>query len=284
MKTIKIILGLSIGLLFFNCNKDETSSTITSEEITMNTKIDIANDDVAKIVEDQLMPNDGIAGKSSQIESQFLPDCATVTRVPDYGTTITPGTLITKTIDFGTTGCELPNGNILKGIIVISFTFQPNATSHTITYTFNNFFHNAIEFDGTKTFTRVMASSNANPEVHPIVTMNMDLTATFPNGAIVAREGTRVREIIEGYETNIWLDNIYQVTGSWVTTFPSGIEQNSSITSPIRIRMNCPNIVRGIITITRNENIATLDYGNGECDNLAIFTLNGSATTITLGN
>ena len=284
MKTIKIILALTITLLFLSCNNDENNSTITVEEITMNAKIDIANDDISKIVEDQLTTNDGISGKSYQVTSQFLPDCATVTRVPDYGTTITPGTLITKTIDFGTTGCELPNGNILKGIIVITFTFQPNATTHTINYTFTNFFHNAVEFDGTKTFTRVMTTSTANPEIHPIVTMNMDLTATFPNGAIVSREGTRVREIIEGYDTNIWLDNIYEVTGSWVTTFPSGVEQNSTITFPLRIRMNCPNIVRGIITIVRNENTATLDYGNGICDNLAVFTLNGNATTITIGN
>lgn len=268
-----------------SCNKeDDSSSPMTAEEAAMNAKIDIANDDVSKIVEDQLTPDDGISGKSPEVVAPFLPDCATVTRVPEFGTTITPGTLVTKTIDFGTTGCPLPNGNILKGIIVISFTYQPEAISHTVNYSFNNFFHNAIEFDGTKTFTRVMGTSTANPQTHPIVTMNMDMTATFPNGAVVTREGTRVREIIEGYGTPIWNDNIYEITGSWTTTFPNNVVQTSTITSPLRIRMNCSNIVRGIITIVRNNNTATLDYGVGECDNLAVFTINGNSYTITLGN
>jgi hypothetical protein len=286
MKITKIILGLTIIFMTFSCSKEEQESNapMTAEEATMNAKIDIANDDVSKIVEDQLTPEDGISGKSTEVVSPFLPDCATVTRVPEFGATITPGTLVTKTIDFGTTGCPLPNGNILKGIIVISFTYQPEATSHTVNYTFNNFFHNAIEFDGTKTFTRVMGTSTANPETHPIVTMNMDMTATFPSGAVVTREGTRVREIIEGYGTAIWADNIYEITGSWTTTFPSSTVQSSTITFPLRIRMNCSNIVRGIITIVRNDNTATLDYGVGECDNLAVFTINGNSYNIILGN
>ena len=165
----------------------------------------------------------------------------------------------------------------------MSFTYQPDATSHTITYTFQNFYHNAIKFNGTKTFTRVMATSTPNPNSHPIVTMNLDMTATLPNGDIVTRVGQRVREIIEGYSTLIWLDNIYQVTGEWTTTFPSGGVQTSTITTPLRIRMNCPNIVRGVISIVRNGNTATLDYGNGDCDNLATFTVNGNSYTIILG-
>ena len=166
----------------------------------------------------------------------------------------------------------------------MSFAYQPEATSHTVTYTFVNFYHNAIKFNGTKTFTRVMGTSTANPNTHPIFTMNMEMTATLPNGEEVTRVGTRTREIIEGYNTPIWLDNIYQITGNWTTTFPSGAVQTSTITTPLRIRMNCNHIVRGIITIVRNNNTATLDYGDGECDNIAIFTINGVPHTIVLGN
>ena len=287
MKTTKIILGLALAFSIFSCSKDDNGSSISAADAATNAKIDIMNDDVSKIVEDQLTTSDGISGKTNQTvqtSEAFLPPCATVTRVPAFGTVITPGTLITKTIDFGTTGCPLPNGNVLRGVIVVSFTYQSDATSHTITYTFQDFYHNAIKFNGTKTFTRVMTTSTANPNVHPIVTMNMDMTATLPNGDVITRVGQRVREIIEGYATAIWLDNIYQITGEWTTTFPNGGIQTSTITSPLRIRMNCPNIVRGVITIVRNDNTATLDYGDGECDNLATFTVNGVAHIITLGN
>ena len=286
MKTTKIIIGLALAFSIISCSKEDSESSISAADAKTNAKLDIMNDDVSKIVEDQLTTSDGISGKTNQTAQTadaFLPTCATVTRVPAFGTVITPGSLITKTIDFGTTGCPLPNGNVLRGVIVITFTYQPNATSHTITYTFQDFYHNDIKFNGTKTFTRVMAASAANPNIHPIVTMNMDMTATLPNGNVVTRAGQRVREIIEGYATGMWLDNIYQVTGQWTTTFPSGALQTSTITTPLRIRMNCPNIVRGVITIVRNNNTATLDYGDGECDNLAIFTINGNSNIITLG-
>jgi hypothetical protein len=288
MKTTKIILGLALAFSIFSCSKDDDGgNAISADEATISAKLDIMNDDVSKIVEDQLTTSDGISGKTSETTQNveaFLPPCATVTRVPAFGTVITPGTTITKTIDFGTVGCPLPNGNVLRGVIVMTFTFQPNATSHTITYTFIDFYHNAIKFNGTKTFTRVMATSAINPNIHPIVTMNLDMTATLPNGDIVTRVGQRVREIIAGYATPIWLDNIYQVTGSWTTTFPNGNVHSSTITTPLRIRMNCPNIVRGVVTIVRNGNTAILDYGDGECDNLATLTVNGNTTTITLGN
>jgi hypothetical protein len=284
MKATKLILGLAVVLMTFSCSKDEGNAAFSKDEAATSAKLDIMNDDVAKIVEDQLTTDDGISGRSAQVVEAFLPSCATVTRVPDFGTVITPGTLITKTIDFGTTGCPLPNGNVIKGVIVMTFTYQPDATSHTITYTFVDFYHNAIKINGTKTFTRVMGTSAANPNTHPIVTMIMDMTATLPNGGVVTRVGTRTREIIEGYGTAIWLDNIYQITGNWVTTFPSGAVRTSTITSPLRIRMNCNNIVRGIIEIVTNTNTAILNYGEGECDNIAVVTINGVDYTIILGN
>jgi hypothetical protein len=81
----------------------------------------------------------------------------------------------------------------------------------------------------------------------------------------------------------IWQDNIFSITGSWTTTFATGT-RTSTIMQPLRIRMNCPHIVRGIIEVVRNNNTATIDFGDGTCDNLATVTINGVTTIITLGN
>jgi hypothetical protein len=43
-------------------------------------------------------------------------------------------------------------------------------------------------------------------------------------------------------------------------------------------------LVSGVITFVRNNNPATLDYGNGDCDNLAVFTINGNSYNVTIGN
>jgi hypothetical protein len=287
MKTTQFILGLALVFTFYSCNIDdkEEKGTITSEEMQVNAKIDIASDDVSNIVEEQLTLDDGIVGRGTTSATQFLPACAVVTRVPETGVPAV-GQNIVKTINFGTSGCEMQNGNVLKGVIIITIPYLPNATTHTITYQFVNFYHNAIKFDGTRTFSRTMSAA---VDGHPIVTMNMDFNATFPNGNVYTRVGTRVREIIEGMNTPFILaDNIYKITGSWTTTFPNTTVQTSTITTPLNVKMSCisvnkPLLVSGVITITRNNNVATLDYGDGTCDNLAIFTLNGVAYSITFG-
>ena len=285
----KLILGLALAIAMVSCNKDENNSTITAEEAGINAKMDIANDDVSDIVEQEEAStySNTLNGKTTEASNTTFSNCATVTRVPAFGTPITPGTVVTKTIDFGTTPCLLNNGNSVSGKIIISFTYQPTAPSHTITYTFDNFRHNAILYVGNKTFTRVMTAA---PNSHPVITMNMDITATFPNGNSYNRVGQRVREIIEGYGTPAnWADNVYRITGSWTTTFPSTTIQYSTITTPLIVKLSCvalnkPLLVSGVITIVRNSNTATLDYGDGTCDNLAVFTINGNSYNIVIGN
>lgn len=294
MKTRFLMLTLILSLAIISCSKDTETTPepqITAEEAAINAKIDIANDDVIDITADEEANTyaNSTSGRSETFVVSPFTVCATITRVPAFGTVITPGTVVTKTIDFGTAGCTLPNGNVVKGKIIITFTYEPNATSHTITYTFDNFYHNSIKFTGTKTFTRTMTAETPNSPSHPVVTMNMDMTATFPNGNMYTRVGQRVREIIGGYATATWTDNVYKVTGSWTTTFPNTALQTSTITTPLIVKMSCvavnkPLIVQGVITFERNNHTATLDYGNGDCDNLAVFTINGLVFNIIIGN
>lgn len=291
MKTKNLILSMFLALIAFSCsdNDDKPQETITSEEMSINTKIDIANDDVIDVVAEEELDTyaDNTNGRIENNQNS-LATCVAVSRVPDFGTPIAVGTTVTKTIDFGT-GCTLPNGNVLKGKIIISFVYEPSATSHTITYTFDNFYHNNIKFGGTKTFIRTMTVATAASPSHPIVTMNMDITVTLPDGRVFTRTGQRIREIIEGYDTVSWTDNVYKVTGSWTTTFPSATIQTANITSPLIVKMSCiavnkPLIVQGVITYSRGSQTATLDFGDGTCDNIAIFTHNGISVTIIIGN
>ena len=133
-------LVIGWACLLASCTKDDASPAITAEEASVNAKIDLANNDVTDIVmnEEQSTYLDP-ANKNSAVSALALPPCATVTRVPAFGTPLTPGTQVTKTIDFGTAGCTLASGNVVKGRIIITFTFNPGATSHTINYQFDNF-------------------------------------------------------------------------------------------------------------------------------------------------
>lgn len=290
MKTKNLILGVALSLTILSCNKEDNGSSISAEDAKVSAKIDAMNDDVSNIVEEQESNTytNATSGKVADLAVSELTTCATITRIPAFGTAPTVGQTVTKTIDFGTS-CTLNSGNVVSGRIIITFVFQPEATSHTINYSFDNFFHNGIGFNGNKTFTRTMITTTANPNPHPQVTMTMDLTATLANGGVYHRVGSRVREIIEGFGTEILADNVYQITGNWVTTTPSAATQTSTITTPLHVKMSCvaankPLIVSGIITIVRNNTSATLDFGDGTCDNLAVFTVNGNSYTIVIGN
>lgn len=295
MKTKILALGFLAIFTMVSCSKDEKNSDpiFTQDEASVNSKIDLASDDVADIVETEFEDTQSNAGTENRstgnsATSYRLATCGTVSRVPAFGTQLTPGTEVTKTITFGNEngGCTLSNGNVVQGTIIVTFTYQPEATTHTINYEFVNFFHNQIELNGNRTFTRTLEAQT----LIPTVVMNMNMTATFPDGRIFTRVGTRTRTIIAGFDTPaIWIDNRYQVTGNWTTTFPNTTIQTSTITTPLIVRMSCrevnnPLLVQGVITFQRNGNSATLDYGTGECDNLAVFTINGNSYNIVIGN
>lgn len=275
MKTTKIILGLALAFSIFSCSKDDNNSSTELSEAKASAKIDLATEDVAKIVEDQyaLQVNPG-AGKNN-LETQDLPSCATVT------VELTASTW-TRTVVFD--NCTLPNGNVLDGTIIVGGSLNFDTPSHTISYTFVDFHHNNILIEGNRTVVRSMQSTAALSTVHPVANMSIDMTVTFPNGNVYHRVGNRVRELIEGFGTPMfWADNVFSISGSWTTTFPAG-SRTSTITTPLRVRANCPNIVSGVVEIVRNDNTAVLDYGTGECDNQATLTINGTTTNITLGN
>jgi hypothetical protein len=289
MKTKSIIKMVALSAVFFfaSCSKNNTSDNYMSkDEAQSSSKIDLASDDISSIVEDQYnnINSSTFSNKNGEIA---LSNCATITRVPSFGTALVDGDQVTKTIDFGT-GCTLSNNNFVSGRIVITFTYHPTATSQTVNYSFVNFYHNTIKIEGDKSFTRTMSVATATSPSHPIVVMNMDLTATI-NGQSHHRVGTRTREIIAGYDTpNVFIDNIYSITGNWTTTHPTGTV-SSVITTPLHAKMSCMNtqkplLVEGVITFTKNDHTATLDYGNGECDNLAVYTVNGNSYNIVIGN
>jgi hypothetical protein len=292
MKMKILFLGLVLSLFTVSCSKDKNDDgTMTADEAVVNSSIDSENDDVSNVVEDQF--DTTLANPSGRMvqASALLPQCAVVTRTPALGTPLTAGMVVTKTIDFGTTGCPMPNGNSLRGQIIMSYTFQPSPTApQTINVSFNNFYHNLTRIDGIKTLTRSLTGTA--PNVHPIVNIVMNIQVTRPNGNVITRTGTRTREFIAGFGTPliIW-DNEFKITGSWTTTHPNNNVQTANITTPVIVKFSCANttttprpsiMAEGIIAYARGTHNATLDFGNGACDNLAVFTLDGVAHTITI--
>lgn len=266
---------VSLFAMLTGCSGDDDAKVETQadliEQTKMSSDVDAVTDDIMSIIESEYS-NQSSAGRSPQETQDFLPECVTVT------STVTGGNW-ESIIDFGTTGCTMPNGNILKGIITVTGTTDFAAMSQTINYSFDNFYHNNRLVEGDKYVERVLENANGNPEA----AIELDLSVTFPNGEVVTREGNRIWEWIEGVNTVLNpLDNVYLVTGEWITFFPDN-SLSTEISSPLRIEMTCPHIVEGTVNFSTNSNGLVLDYGNGVCDNEATVSINGSeAVTIYL--
>lgn len=293
MKTKFLLFGAIIALSFFiSCDtneKIEDTSAISDEEITADANIDAAADDVSLIVEDQYAIQQSLSskiGSNKETESSkssngivsVLPQCATITTVLANGTW-------TRTIDFGTEGCTLHNGNILKGKIIITFSNNFTTATRTMSYSFVGFYHNGKLIQGNKSIIQTLKSTELLATIHPVFTHTIDMNITFANDKVYSRKGTRVKEMIEGFTTTAnWEDNVFLVWGYHVTSSPSGTKITTTITTPLRFVMACrkPFPVSGVVSITKNDATAVLDFGNGECDNLATITKDGITKEIRL--
>lgn len=291
MKTNKLILSATLVLtLFIGCqNSDdltlENNSALSNEEVITEASMDNIVDDVSSITEDQFSAQQNITNKSAIAYKSILPPCVKIT------TELINGSWI-RTVDFGTTGCTLPNGNILKGKIIISFVNDFTLKEIVITHTLDGFYHNDKKIEGTQTITRILKSTELLADIHPVNTLTLKLKITSKEGKVYERTGTRVREMVGGFGTvGTWEDNVYLVWGYSQSKLANGTTHNTKIeANPLRFVATCklPFPIKGTInhikTNAENGNIieSTLDFGDGNCDAIATLTVNGISKVIEL--
>ncbi len=266
-----IILVLLAGIITFqSCKKDNKENpeptSINQDDAKAGIETDKLSDDLLSIID--ISSFNTTANKSFQ----NLPSCVTYTI---NGT----GNQVEITLEFDTNGCTMPNGNTYSGIVSISRNFDMNTQTFTGSLAFDNFYVNGIHVEGSSTFERV----RDNGYGHPQSTYDYDFGFTFPNGDIAERSGHKVREWIEGYNTPAFQDNVFLITGNAHVLRRNGTELDFVVTTPLRKEATCHYFVSGTMTITKNSHTATLDFGNGSCDDEATLTLaNGQVIVIHL--
>ena len=252
------------SFLFTSCNDNSSidlSEAISADEAVTLVEIDDVSDEVNNVIDDLFVENEDLGSRSgTESKTEDLLPCVTKTIVL---TTTTK----TVTLDFGDS-CELPNGTILSGKIILSHAIDMDAESLIITHTFENFYFNDISVEGGNTIVRVRENENGNPQS----TITFGTTLTWPDGVYAVREGIKVREWVEGYDTRTFGDNVFLITGNWTATFKDGTVYSSTIIEPLRREMACRFIVSGIVEIQKQDRNGILNFGDGNCDNTAIFT------------
>jgi hypothetical protein len=260
-----IFAMLLAGLILTACDREENfkQGTDAEEEQTLESASvgEDASDDALEI--------------SSQVDTELAAAggrvntlCATVTK--DVENKIV-------TIDFGD-GCVGPYGKERSGKIFVAYSSEIGDSLSNRIITFENYFVNNKGVSGTIELRDISINDGGNLQS---VKKLVDLTISFPNGEEVVFNGSRTRELISGYADGILSNNIYRITGSVAGSSTTGRSFTHEITEPIIADWSCAaqgNFARvsGRVEMTKlggySTRKRTVDYGDGECDNVITIT------------
>ena len=252
-----------------SCGEDETPAIQTEDEIVdmeTETVMDESFDEVDELsiagIGAATSPNDG------RVTSDERFKCATVTFNLETREVI---------VDFGE-GCEGPMGRVRKGIMRITYQGRVDSAGATITTRLEGFSIDDIGIEGTRAVTTTM---DENRRLVFSVKVS-DGRITWPDGTFATRQVDRKRVWVRG--ANPSLDE-YHVEGTASGMNRRGINYESEITSPIIFKRNCmarrvfiPTAGEKII-ITTNRTI-TINYGDGDCDNLVTLDIDGNSREV----
>lgn len=277
----KIVVIASVllftGLFFVSCNNDDDSEQIPTNAVTtlkQYSDIETANTEINSLAQNIFSTESGMTNRSSKNQ---IADCVTISsETNDQITSII--------IDFGD-GCELDDGELVSGRIEMSFNAETSTTNAiTITYKLIDFTFDNIKVTGESTIAFTIGNETQNMKFET----NSNFAFSWTDQDLSATSQTNlVREVFtentDAADSPITSSTYSLTTGNSRTKFSNNDLYTSEITTPLRDEVGCAYTVSGVIKTSQNSDSITLDYGNGECDNVATQTdSDGNEITIEL--
>lgn len=280
-KTWIIAAGFAVSLFIAGCDKTGTdiqglddNVTLAEEEVA-NLKSAEATDcdiDAARFAGHMLHGGMMIGGDHLFLGDGF-PPCATVSVDSD----VFPKTITINYED----GCSGRWGMEKKGVITIYMTDTILNEGAVYTVNYDNLVMGYRNISKTATFT----NEGQNDAGNWVISFEMVSTTTFEHNGesyTIVRELSGEREWMEGFDTPAVADDIFMLSGSGSITVNEVLKFQKTITEPLLIDRSCRFPLSGIIEIVRGDEMMTIDFGTGECDNIAQVTKNGETEEIEL--
>lgn len=162
--------------------------------------------------------------------------------------------------------CSSGNDVVKKGKIIITLTGHPSEVGSQKIVTFEDFTINDNAVSGTKTITY----NGAKQFTCTLVDGNI----ITKDGDVIIRESTKTKILVEGSETEDRSDDVYHVTGTITGETSDGMSYSKVIDdeNPLVISRDCFWISQGMVTTTIGDEVTTVDFGDGTCDDIATRT------------
>ena len=256
---VVIVLTTAITLFVFGaCVRErDTDIEIVKEEVLG----EMIYDNALAIVDDAATKNSG------ELLANFKTSgyCATIT----HDTLSTPKTLI---IDFGAVNCMCNDGRNRRGRILASYT-RPYADSTNVTsISFDTYYINDILVTGKST----VSNKGTNPLGQKYFEISTEGKMVLGLGNdTVYWNAERVRTWVQGQNTPVWGDDIYELLGTGNGTNGNRQFYSMNITEALTKEVGCRYISKGKIEMQpQGKALRTLDYGDGQCDAISNVLIN----------
>jgi hypothetical protein len=292
---IVTLLALLLGI--YSCQKSDRLGTTPSLSTTLTAS-------VAEVVGNQVTALNGVTEHSLSMETFDGHGDANVLGtsgignygIPNYGlggigkfkfgiphidscavVTVSSETY-PKEITIEYTGtCSEHHGHYNKGKIVINISDSLQNAGAVETITYVGFYMDSMKVDLTATITNMGQNLDGNWVIEK------EYSQTITKGDVVCvRENDESQEWTAGFGTTSKTDDVYYLSGSGSVTINDTASYSKKITTHLLIDASCDYISQGIVELTRNGSTATIDYGDGTCDNKATVTIDGTTEEISL--
>ena len=298
-KPIINLLAFGIAIVFSACNEDEVDPlsdyvTPTDFNVTVESVVttDVAVEDAVESIDYEVDLFTGTADMiaelsaesmesdqlKSSLTSQFQ-DRYTNGEVPDITVDWTNGDYpCTITLDYGEE-TTLANGRVISGTLAITLSGSLTTEEVTRTATFTNLTVDSVTINGS--IVKNISSVTEEREVYIV----RDLEFTLPDSTTLNCYAAITRTWEEGIDTPFYyLDDVMTIEGYGTCTDSDGNQYRRDITNTLQKQGGCRYLVSGTVSYSANGlTFATVDYGDGTCDNIGTFTSINGETEFIIG-
>jgi hypothetical protein len=287
MKTKHFVIPGILFASFFILNScDQTNDVTSFNKEVADTNITEQNEAIEDIIEGVFDDIDSYLAADTELYPQ-LKSGDNSANCPNILIEQPEDTKYPKVIlfDYGDENCQDEFGRQKRGRVIVTKTASHWKVGSERRVEFDDFFVN----DNGVTGKRKYKNEGKNEEGHWTFEVDVDITIHKTEDVEWTKKTTRTRTLIAGADTRKQNnDDVYLITGTSVYTNTKGYTIIREITTPLYREKVCRFPSSGIVEIVKEKNNTSttqhLDYGNGECDNIAtLYNESGESKEITLG-
>ena len=274
-----LLLSLFIAAFFTACDNQPDTINDSGDDLTI-AELEVSALKSAESVDEEI----DAARYASHMRGMFnpffrvphfrfgdhFPPCATVTVENEEF----PKTIV---IEYGD-DCVSRRGITKTGTITITVTdslSHPGAT-YTVVY------DDLVMGDKVKNMTATYTYEGPNENGNDVVSWTSVGTTQIGDTILVEREVSHSKEWLSGYGTPDISDDQFLLSGGGTITINGTNTFKEEIIDPLYMDRACRFILSGTVEITKNEETMLIDFGDGECDNVAVVTKDGESEEIDL--